>query len=388
MAQARPRTILFVTNTGEYGGAEKHLLELLRRFIGSGVRLSILCLANDLYSEHLTQDEAAQINIIRDQGRLDSFRDWYRVFRDFRPDVVVFIRAWLWCYRWYVPIAAWLAGIPRRISIAHLTPPPLPAKRKGGSIFRIIHRLGRMPHLLTLRMSAYFQNATICVSNAIRDALIRDYQFPANSTITIYNGISLAEFDGSANRGLALRTRLALNPQEFLLVSIARLNEQKRIDILLLAISQLIRDGVSCKCVIVGDGPLREELLEQALELGLTGYVFFEGFRQDTRDYLQAATAFVLSSDREGLPLAILEAMACGLPCIVTNVGGNAELVTDHVHGLVIPAGSPDQVAAAVSYLVTHPRELAEMSKAARARAREEFEIEDRMAQIKSLLLK
>src|SRR5271157_456053 len=118
----RSKAILFVTNTGEYGGAERHLLELLRRLIGPGIHISILCLDKDLYTEHLNWDQAAQINVIRSKKELKSFRDWYRVFRDTCPDVVVFVRAWLWCYRWHAPVAAWLARVPRRFSIAHLMP--------------------------------------------------------------------------------------------------------------------------------------------------------------------------------------------------------------------------------------------------------------------------
>ena len=384
--QLRRKRILFVTNTGEYGGAEKHLLDLIRRLIGVGAQLSIMCLDQDLYTEHLNPDQVAQVDIIRCKGGLKTFLEWYRVFRDARVDVVVLVRAWLWCYVWYVPVAARLAGIPRCVSIAHLTPPPMTSLERM-SIRSVLRRLRRAPHLLALRVSAYCHDATVCVSDMIRDALIKDYRFPASRTITIRNGICLGEFGQNDNRGSALRTRLGLSPQEFLLVCIARLSKQKRIDILLLAMSRLLRDGVRCKCVIVGDGPLREELSEQAVALGLTDHVFFEGFREDIQPYLQAGTAFVLTSDREGLPLAILEAMASGLPCIVTRVGGNAEVVKDGVHGLVVGSGSVDEVAAAISYLVTHPQERAEMSKMARARSRKEFDIEDRMAEIRDVIL-
>lgn len=384
MAQLNRKTILFVTRTGEYGGAEKHLLELTRRLIGCEVRLSILCLDKDLYTERLNEN---QVDIIIPKSGLESFWDWFQVFRCTRPDVVVFVRAWLWCYRWYTPVAAWLAGIPRRVSIAHLTPPPVPAKIGGRSIRSVLCRFRRTRHLLALRVSAHFEDAVICVSNAIRDALVRDYRFPANKTITIYNGVSVVEFDRYEDKGRALRTSLGIGQQEFLLVCIARLNEQKRIDILLLAMARVLRDGIRCKCIIVGDGPLREKLSEQALLLGLCGHVFFEGFREDVKPYLQAGTAFVLTSHQEGLPLSILEAMACGLPCIVSNVGGNAEVVIHGVDGLVVRSGSVDEVADAISYLVTHPHERGEMSKMARARVHQEFDIEDRMAQMRSMIL-
>jgi glycosyltransferase involved in cell wall biosynthesis len=184
-----------------------------------------------------------------------------------------------------------------------------------------------------------------------------------------------------------MRAKLRIGAKEFVLVCTARLSEHKRLDLLLLAIARLVRDGVGCKCIIVGDGPLREELCEQALALGLSGHVLFEGFQRDVRPYLQAADAFVLSSATEGMPLSLLEAMACGLPCIVTDVGGTTEVVTDGVHGLVVPPGSADKIADAIAYLVRHPDERVQMSVMARERVRHEFDIETRMAELRDVIL-
>lgn len=389
LARNTSHKIAFVTNTGEYGGSERHLLDVVRKLIQAepGVQISILCPAEDLYSKYLTQAEAARIKIVLCRGRLKSFGDWYRLFSTLHPDVVVFVRAWLWCYQWYVPIAARLAGIRRRVSIAHLAPPVVSLAIGEKANPGILLRFRRIAHLRALRLSARFENATICVSKAIRDALVNDYHFPADRTITIQNGVSLAELNLQQSDGAGVRAKLGLGAHEFLLVCIARLNQQKRIDILLNAMAQLMAGGVPCKCVIVGDGPLRENLVNHAAALGLNGCVFFEGFQEDPAQYLQAGTAFVLTSGVEGLPLALLEAMARGLPCIVTNVGGNAEAVTDRVHGLVVPAGSATEVASAIEYFVTHPDERAEMGKLARARVHEEFDIEKCMDRIKSVIL-
>jgi glycosyltransferase involved in cell wall biosynthesis len=378
--------IAFVTNTGEFGGAERHLLSLVRALLDSGVRLTILCSALDLYSDHLTPEEIDLVRIRCYPSGLKSFSDWYKVFREVRPDAVVFVRAWLWCYRWYVPLAAWLAGVPLRFSIAHLTPPPHPAN-SGTFLQRMRRSFRRLLHLWSLRVSSRFEKNTICVSDDIRNGLIKDYHFPAKQTITIRNGVILPEFHQDPLSRERLRAQLGLAKDEFLLVCVARLNEQKRIDILLLALAKLLNKGVSCKCIILGDGPLRNQLASQAVELGLSGRVFFEGFQKDPAQYLMAATAFVLTSGTEGLPLALLEAMACGLPCIVTKVGGNSEAITDQVQGLVVPPGSVDRIAAAIEYLLTHPAEREAMGKSARERVQEEFGIEKCIERIKSVIL-
>jgi glycosyltransferase involved in cell wall biosynthesis len=378
--------VLFVHSTHEYGGAEKHLVELLCAFSGSGIDLSVLCLEEDFFTERLTRNKTIHVDIRRSTG-LRCFWDWFQVLGDLRPDVVVFVNAVPWNFPWYTPVVAWLAGIPRRFSIAHLAPPPAPSGVEGWSLRSITRRMRRIRHLLGVRLSAFFYTATICVSEAIRDCLVVHYHFPANKVVAIHNGVSWSNFERCESGGLAVRSKVGIDSEEFLLVCIGRLSEQKAIDILLLAVAQVLRGGVRCKCIIVGDGPLRSQLSEQALALGLSGHVFFEGFQEDVRPYLQAANAFILTSHSEGLPLALLEAMASGLPCVVTNVGGNAEVLTHGVQGLVVAPGSVDEVADAISYLVTRPHECADMSRMARAKVRESFDLKDRMAEIKRVIL-
>jgi len=406
------KKILFVTNTNEYGGTERHLLELIRRFHGPGVQLCVLCFSIDFFSKRLDPDQDVRVIACKQVPR--SLRDWIKLFRAYQPDVVVFIYGWLWCLPAIASVAAWLAGVPRRFSIQHLITPREPLheplltewKRRRsirGAVRWLLgwelpwvslsmadqplSKLASLSSPVGLRVSAYLVNTTICVSNALRDSLVKDFGFPARKMRTIHNGVSSSEFVPSESNGGGIRAKLRVRPDEFIMVCTARLSEQKGIDILLQAMARVLRDGVCCKCVIVGDGPLRDQLLEQAREIGLSGHVFFEGFREDVRPYLQASSAFVLTSHREGLPFSILEAMACGLPCIVTDVGGNAEAITHQVHGLVVPPGSVDAVAGAISYLATHPHERAQMSRMARATACEAFDIDKNMAEIRRVIL-
>jgi len=384
----KPRTILFVTATDGYGGSEKHLIELVRRLPRSESRPVILCTKADPYTERLKRSRAVQVAVMR-EAALKSWRDWYRVFRKIRPDVAVFIQGVLRAFPWYAYVGARMAGIRRLYAIQHATPPPLPPREDGRSMRSIVHRLigRRARFLMSSRLRSFLCNATICVSNAVRNSLVGDYRFPANKTLTIHNGVSLEEFDPSHGNGAWVRAKLGLRAEDFVLVCSARLSKEKGVDILLKAMSRLVGKGMHCKCIILGDGQLRGELLEQVRILGMTRDVFMEGFQEDTRPYLLAANAFVLTSYQEGLPVAVLEAMACGLPCVVTNVGGNLEAVNHKVEGLVINSGSVDEVVDAVSYLLTHPLECARMSRMAQARMREVFDIEARMADVMRIIL-
>ncbi|MGB9433099.1 MAG: glycosyltransferase [Candidatus Acidiferrum sp.] len=407
--RARKR-ILFVSNSNEYGGAEKHSLELIRRLRGPGVQLYILCFEADFFTARLDPD--CDIEVITHTKAPQFLWDWVRLFRDIRPDVVVFVYGWFWAIPCVAVVGAWVAGVRRRFSIQHLmtsrvslSPEVLAAlkrarslrKRLRGVLRKLLGRKDPFPLPLWLiasmnsaeqiSRSAHFYNQTICVSDTLRHSLLKDFGFPANKVRTIRNGVSVSEFVPSKDHKSEVRERLGFGPDEFVLVCIARLSEQKRIDILLEAQAQVLREGVRCKCIIVGDGPLKAQLLEQASTIGLSGHVFFEGFHEDVRPYLQAGSAFILTSNTEGLPLSILEAMACGLPSIVTDVGGNGELITHRVHGLIVPRESVDEIAKAISYLANHAEERAQMAKRARVRACEAFDIENAMAEIRRAIL-
>jgi glycosyltransferase involved in cell wall biosynthesis len=384
------QTLLFVSNAFSYGGTEKHLLELLHRLEDSNVRSVILCIDSDPFSERLSEECKPRV-VVRTEKPLHALKDWIRVFREIKPDAVLLVYGTLWLIPWFVAVAARLAGVRRLYAIHQLMPQP-PSDPRITAIKTprdVARRLfgKRVRKLLSARVPPYLCKKTICVSNAVRDSLIKEFKFPARKLLTIYNGISPKEFVPRYEERRAIREKLGWYPDDFVLVCSARLSREKGIDILLAAMGHVQRANPSSRCVIIGEGALKEKLLEQAHSLGLDGHVFFAGFQSDVRPYLWAADAFVLTSHIEGLPFSVVEAMACGLPCIVTNVGGNAEAVSHRKNGLVVNPGSADEVAQAILYLVNHPEERTKMALDSRVRAEERFDIEANMAEIKSLLL-
>jgi len=327
---------------------------------------------------------------VKCESEPESLWGWLRLIRDARPDTIVFIYSWLEAFPWQASVAAFLAGVRKRFSIHHLIALQPPPPVRGWSPRSILRRLAgkRARYLLSVSISGYVCNTTICVSNAVREVLVNAYRFSTRKTITIHNGVSTTIFAPSRTAdGETVRARLGIGPEDFLLLCAARLAEEKGIDILLRAVSRVVRQGISCKCVIIGDGPLKEKLLHQMNSLGLWDYVHFEGFQEDVRPYLQVASALILTSHLEGLPLSVLEAMACGVPCIVTNVGGSAEVVKDQVVGLVIPPASVEAAADAILYLAMHPRERAEMAGRTREMVCRSFEIEEKMGELRRVIL-
>ena len=151
---------------------------------------------------------------------------------------------------------------------------------------------------------------------------------------------------------VSLRKTLGL-PSTFLIVCVARLAAQKAQSDLLRALSMLPETKtIAPSLVLVGDGPDRPSLEHLATEL-VPGRVVFTGHTDDALPYLAAGDIFVLPSLAEGLPGALIEAMAAGLPCIATDIPGNRELVRDGETGSLVPVGSPEALAHAIRIMLT-----------------------------------
>ncbi len=393
LSQPKPKRVLFVSyvpQASDFGGAERHLLELVSRIGEPAYEVSVVCVGEDVFTERLSPGH--HVKVIKWRELPKSFRKWVKLFEELKPDVAVFIYGWFWAFPRMVPVSAWVAGVRQRFAIQQLEPspaqsPPSEPSRDLGEQLPAGERVRRLLYPIVLRLSARFFQKILCVSQALEKTLIENFGFPANRMMTVHNGVAISRFGPSEKNGALLRQQLGLHPDEFVLVCPARLSEQKGIDILLQAIAKVRSSGVPCKCLIIGDGPLGVQLQRHADELGLSREVFFEGFQEDVRPYLQASTAFVLLSRAEGLPLTIVEAMACNLPAIVTSVGGNAEAVLDRITGLVVPPESPEAAAEAIAYLAAHRDECVRMGLAARKRAIEAFDIEKTMAEIKAVIL-
>jgi glycosyltransferase involved in cell wall biosynthesis len=149
-----------------------------------------------------------------------------------------------------------------------------------------------------------------------------------------------------------VRRKLGIEPEEFVFLFVGRLQPQKDIPTLLAAYRLVANEaGTGVRLLIAGDGPLRDSLQGQAVHLGLTASVDFLGARGDVPELLQAADAFVMTSITEGQPMALIEAMAAGLPCIGTQVGGIPALLEDGA-GVVVPARDPAAIAAGMMRLL------------------------------------
>jgi glycosyltransferase involved in cell wall biosynthesis len=200
----------------------------------------------------------------------------------------------------------------------------------------------------------------------------------------VVHGIHLDGVRAADGDRQATRAALGFDADDVVCLTVANLRREKGYDDLLDAARIVLDRCPRARFLAAGQGPLEAELAARHAELRLGDRFRFLGYRTDVPTLLAAADLFVLASHHEGLPVALMEALASGLPVVATAVGGVPEAVHDGVEGVLVPAGQPDTLADAVLALVADPGSRARMGRAARARA-EDYDVSRAAARIEEV---
>jgi len=200
---------------------------------------------------------------------------------------------------------------------------------------------------------------------------------PKEKILVIHNGID-TDYLAIARRG-KIRRELGVPADVKVFVCVANLREAKGHDTLLKAASRLDEVNAAWCLWFVGDGPLRSKLEEQAERLGIQRQVYFLGRRNDVGDILADADIFVLASRWEGLPGAVMEAMAAGLPVVATRVGGLPEVVVDGETGILVTPEDSRALADAMKTLAVSSSLAREFGVAGRRRLETRFTLDDKV---------
>jgi glycosyltransferase involved in cell wall biosynthesis len=214
-------------------------------------------------------------------------------------------------------------------------------------------------------------------------------RLPMPPVETLHHGLDPAAVAGWGGTGNGVRAELGIPAGAPLVGSIANFKAAKDHATLLRAAVTVRAAVPEVRFLLIGQGPLEPETRRLASELGLDGTVLFAGFRADAHRLAAEVDVFTLSSTYEGLPIALIEAMALGRPCVATSVGGIPEVVRDGSQGVLVPPRDPDALAGGLVRLLADPGLRARMGAAARERALD-FDIRKavrRMEQVYSGLL-
>lgn len=390
------------------GGAEKQALAQCRNLRARGYEASVVTFRHDRrWPRHETVEG---VPVVRICGLLLGGREKLpRILRRFAYALALAMMGWvLWrrCRHYDIvhvhqftmlalpaALACWLANKPmivvvhsaglgkREKSLARLSlvagpldstlaPLHIDALPKAGGDLANLERLGtlgmRASRALLLRIRA----VPVVVGSRMKGYLAA-YDFTLPGVQVIPNGVDTARFHpGYAARASEERARTVL--------CVSRLSYEKGIDVLLQAwnLLQQMAPDLKARLVIVGNGPLEPQLKWMARALGIAGSVEFAGVRGDIPAQLHRGSLAVLPSRWEGMPVAVLEAMACGLPCVATRVSGSEDIIQHGLNGLLVEPEDYQSLARAMVSLLGDPAALEKYGHAARITVEERYSLE------------
>lgn len=271
------------------------------------------------------------------------------------------------------PVDILHAQSPYPAGIARLVVRSLPARVRPKLVYTVHNTFPSfsMPTRILNGLTYPLDDADLAVSTEVHETIWPRLQ---DRTEVVVHGVLLDDVRSELAHRDQMRTELGIAPHEVVTGTIANFRRQKDYPNLLAAARLLIDRGWPGRIVAVGQGPMEAEMRALHAQLRLGDRVLLLGQRDDAVRVLAACDLFTMASDNEGLPVALMEALALGLPVAATAVGGIPEAVTDGVEGLLVPPKDPAALADAIATITGDEARHAEMARAARA-AGERFDI-------------
>ncbi len=368
-----PISVLHFTNSLARGGAEEHILTLLRGLDRKHFRLHLACpprLANLLRAD-IPQD----VELIPLEWRRPSqLGAAIRLWRALRERRVKILHSHLFYSSLFASPVGWLARVPVIVETQHLRE----SWRRGWLKSRFIID----------RLAGRFVDFYIAVSEANARYLAGDKGLPARKITVIRNGCELRRFDPAADPPLPLKRELGFADDDPVVLVIGRLEPQKGHGVLIDAYPAVRREFPAARLVCLGEGSLRASLEEEVRAKGLEDAVRFVGFRANVPEWLAMADITVLPSFYEGLPIAAIESLAAGRPMVASAVDGTPEVVVNGRTGLTVPPGDAPALAKALCQMLRDPAARKAMGTEGRRWAMENFSQEQQLRRTQELYLR
>ncbi len=343
--------VYFHTNVG---GIEAGILDVLPRLDRSRFEPRLVCIRKLGSRAGLLRERGVPVRLCRCYSRLPfSLSVWRlaRLLRRLRPDVVhghSEIPAQL------VTAAGRAAGVPVVVATFHS-----------------VDLFGRKGELERERSQTGLRDATIHVSEAVREDYVRRVGAPGDDGVIVYNGVDVEFFSTApdAEHLRRLRASLGIDGRRPVLLMVSRLHRDKNHEVVVRAFETLRAHHPQAVLLFAGEGRHRPRIAAVIRERALEDCVLLLGVRQDIRDLYHLADVNILPSDKEGFSTVVLEAMAAGLPQVLTPVGGNPEAVGESGCATFVPVGDAEALAGAVQRILDEPSVAESMRRAALARA-------------------
>lgn len=291
-----------------------------------------------LYNAGITADrigEAGVEAVVLDESHLSSVRLLSRTKDLLRQKQIDILHTHRYKENILGGVAARMAGVKRVVRTVHGMPEPY---------YGLQQLKARLYSSVDLAVCRYRVDLLVTVSDDIRRSL--GSKINPGKIVTVHNGVDLNQLTVTTS-SRDIRRRLGVDENETLIGSAGRLMPVKGYEYLLKAVQIMGEKQRDVRLLLIGDGPERKSLEQAVANLGLDDRVIFHGFTPDTAELIKAMDIFVLSSLHEGISIALLEAMALGVPVVATAVGGNREVITDGETGLLVPSRDAESLATA-----------------------------------------
>lgn len=322
-----PIPIAFCITELDRGGAEKVFCELVTGLDRQQWNPQVFCLGPRSYFVDVLESRGITVTCFGGKGFLTVLFVLWRLTRALKRFRPALLQTFLFHGNVIGRVAGRLAWVPIIVSGV-----------------RVAERQARW-HVWLDRWTNQLVNHNVCVSQGVADFSILETRLPANKVSVIPNGV---DFDTYAKATPADLTEFGFDPERPVVISVGRLEEQKGIRDLLQAAAIVLQNRSDCQFLIVGNGYDRAALEALAANMGLGRAVCFAGHRSDVPELLRASSLFVLASLWEGMPNALLEAMAAGLPVVATNVEGSREVIVSERSGLLVAPANSEELAKAM----------------------------------------
>lgn len=359
--KGKARALFFISSLAG-GGAERVMVNILSHISRDKIDLSLIVLRpydDSPYKKYLPGDIKVTVILRKFDSFFEKIRqclNFLKAVRREKPRVILSMLS-------HNNIMALFAGVLLRIRVVvceHNTLSEVVKTEEGRKILRL-------PTAPLVKIFYPFADQIVAVSEGVRADLIEKFHIRADKIQVIYNPMDIDSIIGFSK---ALPEHPFFREGVLIFIAVGRLVQGKGFDILIEAFHMVLSE-MDARLIILGEGP-QEESLKKLVDTGLTGKVSFAGFQKNPYAFLSRADIFVLSSRHEGLPMVLLEAMACGIPVIATDCrSGPREILDNGRCGLLVPT---DDVSALSREMIRLAKDRAlreDLSRLGRERARD-----------------
>ena len=348
------------------GGLEKILTTIVLNLDKKKYNVSVWCLREGgFFADKLVKEgiDVKILHISTSRNPLSIYK-LYRLLKCHKFDI---IHTHAYSAGTIGRISAFLAGVPVIISHNH----------------SVYDYYGKFYNLVEWFLSL-ITDRVICISEVVNGFANKTQRINSKKLITIHNGIDDV-CDLTEKSSSDLKKELGIPINHPVICTISHMEEHKGLKYLLEAASLLLQSKNDVSFLLVGEGVLKKELKILCADLKIEKNVIFAGEQSDISEILSLSDIFVLPSLREGLPLTILEAMACGKPVIATNVGGIPEIVKDGENGILVYPKDPETLYMAMNELLGDREKREKMGRIGKRVCDESFRTKTMVEKVEDL---